>query len=107
MGFAARTVVSASSVMPPRCLGDEHGCPEKFFFHGDPWRWRSAHWSQYGRFWFARSADICIEIKAQEQHCLNKAGVKIMCVSRIWRLLYNIPGTVLSELDEGGPGGFQ
>lgn len=30
-----------------------------------------------------------------------------MCVSRIWRILYKIPGTILSELDEGGPGGFQ
>lgn len=30
-----------------------------------------------------------------------------MCVSRTWRILYNIPGTLLSELDEDGRGGFQ
>lgn len=30
-----------------------------------------------------------------------------MCVSRIWRVLYNIPGTILFKLDESGRGGFR
>lgn len=55
---------------------------------------------------FGFQGQLTFALKSR-QHSLNKAGVKIMCVSRIWRILYKIPGTILSELDEGGPGGFQ
>lgn len=53
------------------------GALETFIFSGDGARRTGP---QYVRFWFSRSADMCIEIKAPKQHSLNKAGGKIMCV---------------------------
>lgn len=56
---------------------------------------------------FQGQLTFALKSRLQSDAALNKARVKIMCVSRIWRILYNIPGIILSELDEGGPAGFQ